>query len=66
MARKKVIVRGGGENLYYVSESGGWFYAKKGSVWGSDKDIGKARSLEDALSIIKSHSGQEVEKIEDA
>lgn len=34
------------------------------SVWGGGTDIGKAKSLEDALAIIKSHSGHDIEKIE--
>ena len=64
MTKKRVVVRGGGDNLYYVSDSSGVFYVKKGSVWGSGTDIGKARSLDDALAIIKSHSGRDIEKIE--
>ena len=64
MANRKIVVRGGGDNLYWVSDSGGVFYVKKGSVWGSGTDIGKTTSLDDALSIIKSHSGREIEKIE--
>lgn len=64
MAKRKVVVRGGGENLYYISDSGSWFYVTKGSVWGSGTDIGKARCLEDALAIVKSHSGRDIEKIE--
>ena len=64
MAKKKVVVRGGGENLYYVSDSSGVFYVTKGSVWGGGTDIGKANSLEDALAIIRSYSGRDIEKIE--
>jgi len=64
MAKKKVVVRGGGDNLYYVSDSGGTVYVYKGSVWGSGTDIGKTRSFDDALAIIKSHSGRDIEKIE--
>jgi hypothetical protein len=37
--------------VFYVSKSNG-------------TDIGKARNLDDALAIIKSHSGREIEKIE--
>ena len=57
MAKKKVVVRGGG--LYYVSEYSGTFYVKRGGT-----DIGKAKSFDDALSIIKSDSGRDIEKIE--
>lgn len=63
---KEVVVQGGGANLYKVSESGGWFYAYKvdvGFLSNSNRSIGKARSLADALDLIKSHSGKEIEKI---
>lgn len=60
MAKRRVIVRGGGNNLYYVSDSSGVFYVSKSN----GTDIGKARNLDDALAIIKSHSGREIEKIE--
>lgn len=63
MSKKKIIVKGGGENLYYVSESSGIFYIYKGHVWGSDTQIGKARSMNDALAIITSYSGRAIESI---
>ncbi|MEE4539466.1 MAG: hypothetical protein V2J51_13365 [Erythrobacter sp.] len=63
MAKKRVVVKGGGENLYYVSESSGTYYVYKGSVWGSDTQIGKARSMSDALAIITSYSGRAIESI---
>ena len=63
MSKRKVVVRGGGKNLYYVSDSNGTFYVKQGSVWGSGTDIGQARSLDDALALIRSHSGRDIEKI---
>lgn len=63
MAKKRVVVKGGGENLYYVSESSGTYYVYKGSVWGGDTQIGKARSMTDALAIITSYSGRAIESI---
>lgn len=63
MAKKKVVVKGGGSNLYYVSESSGTIYVYKGGDWGGDTQIGKARSMEDALALIKSHSGRDIERI---
>lgn len=63
MSKKKVIVKGGGENLYYVSESSGTYYIYKGHVWSSDVQIGKARSMSDALAIITSYSGCAIESI---
>jgi hypothetical protein len=59
---KKVIVKGGGQNLYSISESSGTFRAYKGSGYGRS-EIGTASSLKDALSLIKSHSGCDVEQI---
>jgi len=63
MAKQKVIVEGGGENLYYVSQSSGWFWVYKGSVWGSDTQIGKVRAMRDAIAIIENHAGRRVKSI---
>ncbi len=63
---KRVVVKGGGKNLYKVSEYDGWFYAYKvnvGFISDSSTSIGKTRSLKDALDLIKSHSGREIEEI---
>lgn len=59
MAKKRVVVKGGGSNLYYISESSGTYYVYKGS----SSQIGKTRSMDDAISIIRSHSGKEIESI---
>jgi hypothetical protein len=64
---KKVVVQGGGANLYKVSEYGGWFHAyhvSVGIVFDSNSSLGKTRSLRDALELIKMHSGKEIESIE--
>lgn len=64
--QKKVVVKGGGENLYRVTVSGRTHSVDKvsvGLISNSYKNIGKADSLEDALSIIRSHSGREIDKI---
>ena len=60
MAKKTVVVKGGA--LYSVSESSGTIYVYKGAMFG-DTQIGKMRSMDDALSLIKSHSGKEIERI---
>ena len=62
MAKRKVVVKGGGNNLYYVSDSSGTIYVYKGGFMG-DTQIGKARTMEDALAIIKSYSGKDIESI---
>lgn len=66
MARKRVTVKGGGQNLYYVSESSGAYHVyhcKVGIILNDETQIGKTRSMDDALSLIKSHSGQAIESI---
>lgn len=63
MAKTKVIVEGGGENLYYVSESNGWIWVYKGRVWDSDTQIGKVRAMRDALAIIENHSGRRIKSV---
>jgi len=64
VTKRKVIVEGGGENLYRVSESNGWVWVYKGSVWGGDTQIGKVRAMRDALAIIENHSGRRIKTIE--
>lgn len=62
----KVVVEGGGRNLYKITEYNGKYHAYRVTVnlLSNDNDsIGKASSLEVALSLIKSHSGEDIEKI---
>lgn len=66
MAKRTVVVEGGGANLYEVSETDGTYYVYKVSVGlllDSRSSIGKARKLEDALAIIKSHSGRQIKEM---
>lgn len=68
MAERKVVVQGGGSNLYKISEYDGAFYAYKADVGllsVSLSSIGSARSLSDAIEIIKAHSGKQIETISD-
>lgn len=63
---RQVVVKGGGKNLYKITESDGSFHAYKVDInlfSNSNKSIGKAKSLADALALIRSHSGKEIEKI---
>lgn len=63
---KRVVVKGGGSNLYKITESGGWFYVfhvDVGFLSTSNKSIGKARDQAAALDLIKSHSGREIQEI---
>lgn len=63
MSSKTIVVKGGGQNLYSTSESGGTIYVYKGSGGGKTQ-IGKVKQFEDALAVIKSHSGKDIERIE--
>ena len=57
-----------GGGLFRVSESGGTFYVNKvtpGFLGDSTKDIGQTRSLEDAITLIRSYSGKDIKKISD-
>lgn len=68
MSTKEVVVQGGGDNLYKVSEYSGTYYVYKVSIGifsNTDHDIGKTRDFSDALSIIKAHSGREIKSIKD-
>ena len=68
MATKRVVVTGGGKNLYRISIYNGKYTVSQVDVSPIFNDyniIGEARSMEDALSIIKAHSGQSIKKITD-
>jgi hypothetical protein len=58
---RTVRVRGG--ECYTVGEYNGYYYVKRGLGHYSSTDIGKARSLDDALALIKAHSGKQIESI---
>ena len=63
MNTKKIVVRGGGENLYEVRETYAEFYAYKidvGLLWNSEKYLGKTRRFDAALALIRAHSGREI------
>lgn len=62
MADKKVVVKGGGQNLYSVSATSGTIYVYKGSGRRKSK-IGKTKTMEDALALIRSHSGKDIESL---
>lgn len=61
----KVVVRGGGRNLYEISESSGWFYAYqvKVNLFDERNSIGKASTFDQALNLIRSHSGRDIESV---
>lgn len=66
MRDRKVVVQGGGENLYRISESNGKYYTYKvrvGFFSDSSLSIGQAKTLEDALALIRVHSGKEIKEV---
>ena len=66
MATKRIVVSGGGQNLYKVSGSGSSYTVSQiiiNPIFDDRKRVGTAGSLDDALILIKSHSGKRIEKI---
>ncbi len=65
-AEWKVVVEGGGHNLYKISEYDDTYYVYHVIVHllSNDNDlIGETDSLEVALTLIRSHSGEDIEDI---
>lgn len=63
----KVVVEGGGENLYEINESENRFAVYKIKVnllFNSRKGIGTTGSLENALVLIRSHSGKNIKSVD--
>ena len=66
MSKRDVVVEGGGSNLYEVSEYAGEFYVYKVSVglFSDDRtSIGTCNKLEDALTLVRMHSGRNIKSI---
>lgn len=65
MESKKVVVSGGGSNtVFKVSSYGDTFYIYKlEGIFGTERKIGETRSFEDALTLIRSFTGKDVESI---
>lgn len=68
MSTTKVVVEGGGSNLYEVQQDGGHykaFHVRVNLLLPNSRDnVGSARSFEGALSLIRSHSGKEIKRID--
>lgn len=62
---KRVVTQGGGNNLFKITGSSTLevYIVKVGTFSDSTSKIGSARSLDDALSIIKSYSGNQIKEI---
>jgi hypothetical protein len=67
VGKRRVVVEGGGANLYEILEYGGSFIAYHVSVRLLSNDrtrIGSGRSLQDAIAIIQAHSGRRIRSID--
>lgn len=67
-SRYRIVVEGGGHNLYYVREYEGTYrvYCREVNLLTNDDDlIGEADSLEDALDMVKEHSGEDIEDVQE-
>jgi len=62
---KRVSTKNSGQNLYKIVGSSKLeiYQVKVGTFSDSKSKIGSARNLEDALSIIKSHSGSQIKEV---
>lgn len=62
---KRVVTQGGGNNLFKITGSNNLdvYVVNVGLFSNSTSKIGRARNLEDALSIIKSYSGNQIKEI---
>ena len=69
MATKKVVVQGGGKNLFRIWEdSKGWFHASEcdpGFLTDDFTSIGKAQTLAEAIVLIKAYTGKNVQSMSD-
>ena len=64
--KRSVVVEGGGQNLYEIAEYNGRYTAhsvRVGLLGDSHTNIGESGSLEDAISLIKVHSGRQIKSI---
>jgi len=62
---KRVVTQGGGDNLFKITGTNKLevYIVKVGTFINTTRKIGSARSLEDALSIIKSYTGKQIKEI---
>ncbi len=58
MSKEVTIKTASGKKLYKISQSGSYYYCYRynGSIFSSWNEIGKARSFEDALSLVRAHA----------
>jgi hypothetical protein len=63
----RVVVEGGGKNLYYIRGRSGEFevyHHRVNLVWDNENLVGVAGDIEEALEMIEEHSGEKVDSYE--
>ena len=66
MKNRKVTVKGTSKNLFKVSEYDGKYYVYQvspGFFGDTSSKIGETSTLEDALSLIRSYTGKDIDNI---
>jgi hypothetical protein len=66
--KTRVVVEGGGDDLYQISEYNGTFYvytAGEGFFSTGKTSIGETDSFDKAISLIKAHSGRTIKRMSD-
>ena len=48
-------------HIYYIKESGGWWYVRKPSWFPGGTGVGSARSRREALDLIEEDAGESIE-----
>jgi len=63
----RVVVEGGGCNLYYIRNRNDEFqiyHHRVGVIWDEENLIGTADDIEDARDLIEKHSGEDIDSFD--
>ena len=63
----RVVVKGGGHNLFYIKEEYDSYSVYQhivNLIWDDQNYIGETDSLDDAVDLIREHSGEEIDEID--
>lgn len=64
----RVIVEGGGRNLYYIRARDDVFHVfhhRVNVVWDEENLVGVADDANEAIEMVKEHSGEEIDSIDE-
>lgn len=62
----RVVVEGGGRNLYYIRARAGEFHVyhhRVNLIWDDENLVGSADDADDAIELVREHAGEEVESV---